>query len=394
MALWIALVAPPLFARQPQASPAPGEQGTSAPAPPPAAQPAGTADSERLRLAQSQGRGESAALDWVLANSGPLHGDTHAGEFRVAFTITPAEGWWDKAGGGKLAWHDAPANSVHLRVFVLADGRLVPGLGLHATLIDADGNEQAAPVEFGWYPLLNAYGGNLPLAADSTYALRVAIDTDAANAPRPLSPDERFTRTTVAEFPPVPIAQNAVMLLPLATATASENEAGLLKPCNAALSDAITALWQRSASGAEKPAGDYFVAYALEDPAQARPRVKGLLDFAGKGSVRLQVLVRDSRTGRLIAGLRPRASLTAADGGVYDAGELPLSWHSFLDHYGRNLRIPRKGLYQLNVSFDAPGFRRWGRTSERFATSAKVTFDNLSLKPEALKPEGSNSEGK
>ncbi len=84
---------------------------------------------------------------------------------RVAFTITPAEGWWDKAGGGKLAWHDAPDDSVHLRIFVLdlADGRPIPGLNLRATLIDANGNQQSAPADFGWYPLINAYGGNVPI---------------------------------------------------------------------------------------------------------------------------------------------------------------------------------------------------------------------------------------
>ena len=100
----------------------------------------------------------------MLANSGPLKGDIRAGELRIAFTITPAEGWWDKAGGGKLAWHDAPADNVHLRIFVLnlADGRMVPGLNLRATLIDANGNEQSVPVDFGWYPLINAYGGNVP----------------------------------------------------------------------------------------------------------------------------------------------------------------------------------------------------------------------------------------
>src|SRR5450755_1413615 len=174
MALWLALTAVAVCAQAPQASSTPGK-GASTPSPSAPASSAG--NDPGLRLAQAQGRAESAAVDWVLDNSGPLHGDIHAGEFRVAFTITPAEGWWDKAGGGKLAWHDAPAYNVHLRIFVLdlADGRLVPGLHLRATLIDANGNEQAAPVAFGWYPLINAYGGNVPLVTDSSYTLRVEI---------------------------------------------------------------------------------------------------------------------------------------------------------------------------------------------------------------------------
>jgi len=380
MALWLALTAVAICAQPSSTS------GKGASTPPPSARAAGSGNDEGLRLAQAQGRAESAAVDWVLANSGPLHGDTHAGEFRVAFTITPAEGWWDKAGGGKLAWHDAPAYNVHLRIFVLAlaDGRLVPGLHLRATLIDANGNEQAAPVEFGWYPLIDAYGGNVPLSADSTYTLRVAIDKDETNA-SPASPlQERLTRTTFAEFLPVPVAQNDIMLLPLATASISTaKEAELLKPYNDALSASLTALWQQSPSGAEQPSDDYFIAYAL-----ARLRTK--LEFGGKDNVRLEVLVLDSRTGRLIPGLKPQATLAAPDGNIYDSGELPPTSHAWLEDYGRSFRIPRKGLSTLNVSFDAPGFRRWGRQSARFAAPADVDFQNLSLDAEGSKSQGSN----
>jgi hypothetical protein len=379
VAVWFALSAPNLFAGQPASAP-------------PASATVAAAVAAYPPRSQTQGQAETAVLDWVLANSGPLKGDTRAGGFRVAFTITPAEGWWDKAGGGKLAWHEAPANNVLLRIFVLdlADGRLVPGLSLRAALVDANGNEQSAPADFGWYPLINAYGGNFPLAADSSYTLRVAIDP-----PAPRSPGARSGQPVIADFPPVAIAQNVVLLLPLATVAAEAGEVELLKPCNAALSAAITALWRQSALGAEKSAGDYFVAYALDEAALENPldrlRRKNLLGFSGKDNLRLEILVRDSRTGRLLPGLKPQASLIAADGSVYGHGELPLSWHPWLTHYGRNLRIPSKGLYTLHVSFDAPGFRRWGRQGERFASPAEVEFDGLSLKPEASKPEGNSN---
>ena len=204
---------------------------------------------EQLDLARRQGLADTALLDWVMENSGPLKGDIHAGEFRIAFTVTPAEGWWDKAGGDKLTWHDAPANSVHLRIFVvdLADGRLVSGLSVRATLTDSNGNQQVAPVDFGWYPLINAYGGNFLLESDSGYTLRVTV------GPLPgLEVSEggkRVRQATIAEFPPVQIAREAVAQLPLATATTFANEAELLRPCNAALSAAVTALWQQSIFG-------------------------------------------------------------------------------------------------------------------------------------------------
>jgi hypothetical protein len=386
----LALLTPPVFAQEPEPAPAAAAKpGNSTPVQSPVAATAGGSSEAQLELAKRQGKAETAVLDWVLANSGPFKGDISAGDVRVAFTVTPAEGWWDKAGGGKLAWHDPPPNNVHLRVFVLdlVDGRVVPGLTLRATLTDANGNEQSVPADFGWYPLINAYGGNVPIDADSSYTLRVTVDP---LQPRHIPlPGERFIHATVvAEFPPVQIAREAISALPLATATAFPSEAELLKPCNAALSAAITALWQRSVSGAEQPFGDYFVAYALDftGPAMqlksATLYFKNLLEFTGKDDVRVEILPRDSRTGRLIPGLKPQASLVAADGKLYGLGDLPLAWHPWLNRYGRNVRIPRKGLYKLRVHFDAPGFRRWGQQSERFAVPADVEFDNLSLKPE------------
>jgi hypothetical protein len=324
----------------------------------------------------------------VLANS-ELKGDISAGEFRIAFTITSSEGWWDKAGGGKLAWHDAPDGNVHLRIFVLdrVDGRLVPGLTLRVTLIDDNGNEQSVPADFGWYPLINAYGGNVPLDTDGAYTLRVTVDPLQSH--HVFAASGRFERTTIAQFPPVQITEEAISKLPLATDAASASEAELLKPRTAALSAAITARWQQSVSGAEQPSGDYFVGFALNYAGLSKPlsstkfHLKNLIDPTGKDSVRVDLLPRDSRTGRLIPGLKPQASLVAADGKSNGPGELVLTWDQWLNHYGGNARIPRKGVYKLQVHFDAPGFRRWGRQSERFGAPADVEFDNLSLKPDA-----------
>ncbi len=347
----------------------------------------GSSTEKQLHLAEQQGRADAALLDWTLENSGALKGDLRTGELRIAFTVTAAEGWWDKAAGNQLAWHDAPEDSFHLRIFVLdqVDGRFVPGLALHVTLIDANGNEQSAPADFGWYPLINAYGGNVLLDNDSSYTIRVTVEPLLQH--HVFAPGVRFERATTAEFPPVRIAQNLLPQLPLASALAAANEAALLKPCNAALSAAITALWQQSVSGAEKSSGDYFVGYALDYSGLSMPiagskvHLKSLVDFSGRDDVRLDLLPRDSRTGRLIPGLKPQVSLLAPDGKSYGPGELPLAWNQWLNHYGRTSRIPRKGVYKLRVHINAPGFRRWGRPSERFASPVDVEFDEVSLQP-------------
>ena len=207
-ALFLTLSTPVVFAQQAAPPPAPSTKPTpnaSTPVQLPAP-PSGGSTPAQL-LAEQQGSADTALLDWVLANSTPLEGDIRAGELRIAYTITPAEGWWDKAAGGTLAWHEAPADNVHLRIFVLslADGRMVPGLNLRATLTDANGNEQSLPVAFGWYPLINAYGGNFPLDADSDYTLRVTVEPPVpellSTRPSPNFRRSRLRRTPCRSFP-------------------------------------------------------------------------------------------------------------------------------------------------------------------------------------------------
>lgn len=339
-------------------------------------QPSATAPAavKAVPLAFQQGRAESAILNWVLANSGPLKGETTVGTLRVAFTITPAEGWWDKAGGGKLAWHDAPADNFHLRIFV-ADaiyGRLIPGLAVHATLIDGNGNQQVAPIAYGWYPLINAYGGNVPLASAGEYRLRVLIE-----APPEL--DATLPRNTTAEFPALPITTDALAPLRLATA-ASTAEAALLKPEIDAYGQALTALWQSSTTGEERADGDYFVAYALAGADDWKRLEHALGEHTA--SEGLAIVVRDSRTGRPIPELVPHAVFAYRDGRNVNAVALALTLSAGLAHYSAATpKLQADRSYTLQVSFEAPGFRRWGRESARFATPGHVEFPGAGLKP-------------
>jgi len=351
------------------------------------------------RMARALGHEQSALVNWVLDHSGPVNGIAFAGAYRLAYTITPAEAWWDNAGNGDLAWHDAPASNVHLRIFVLdrADGRLVDNLNLRVTLTDARGNSQPVAIAYGWYPLVNAYGGNIPIETDGSYTLRVAVVADTAldlhaphTPPATDTPDEHLERITVADFAPVAISIEEISHLPLATATAAAAEPELLKPFNAALADAITAWWKQSACGAEKPAGDYFVAYALADPSQFGGRLRNLLDFSSKDNASLTLVVRDSRTGRILPGLHPKAALDGGDAGSAVGPELlAAAWHPWLTVYADQLRIRGRERYRLEVSFDAPGYRRWGKESQRFGAPVEIAFDDVSLKEGSASEQGS-----
>jgi hypothetical protein len=348
---------------------------------------------EAERLARSLGRAETTLVNWVLDHSGPVNGNTFAGEYRIAYTITPAEAWWDNAGDGALAWHDAPANNLHLRIFVLDryDGRLVPNLRLRVMLTDTRGNRHPAAVDYGWYPLVNAYGGNIAIDTDGTYTLSVAIDSDpelSLRSPHAASleaaPEEQISRITVARFAPIAISREEVSHLPLATTSAAAVEYDMLRPFNDALSAAISAWWKHSAAGKEKPSGDYFVAYALNDSAGLGTRLKNLLAFSGKDEARLSVLVRDSRSGRILPGLDPKALLVEADSGrktdaSNDPAELQPAWHPWLTPYASQVRMRGADRYQLRVWAAAPGFRRWGRESGRFGSPVEIEFNDVSL---------------
>ncbi|MEJ2433382.1 MAG: hypothetical protein P8Y53_09515 [Pseudolabrys sp.] len=70
----------------------------------------------------------------------------------------------------------------------------------------------------------------------------------------------------------------------------------------------------------------------------------------------------------------------AEGGGQVGTHRLPLLWHPYLYHYGRNWKIPGDGTYSLRVRFPAPQFHRHDKKNgNRFAEGADVTFKNVKL---------------
>ncbi|MDR3763371.1 MAG: hypothetical protein P4M01_04675 [Acidobacteriota bacterium] len=321
---------------------------------------------------------DATLLEWILSHSGPAIGDRRAGELRVAYTFTAAEGWWENAADNKLAWHDAPAGQVHLRIFVLgADLRLLPNLAVHARLTDELGNTRTLPVDIGWYPLLNAYGTNLELAPGHSYALRVTVEADAANG---------NGLPIVADFSPLPLTAEMLAAMPLASSISFAEEAELLRPGNAAQTAAITSLWQQTDSGAEEAAGDYFVGYAMGEATVIHARRDadlhrtGLRALGRVGATALAVFPRDARTGRVVPGLTVHAELLSGEGKSFGDAILSTEHTRWFDLYQRQANVPRKAVYKLRVRFAPPGFRRWGRQGERFAAPVDVELHNVILK--------------
>lgn len=95
----------------------------------------------------------------------------------------------------------------------------------------------------------------------------------------------------------------------------------------------------------------------------------------------MEVAVCDAADGRLIPGLEVEATLTGPDGEDLGTHPLPLLWHPYLCHYGRNWKVPGEGAYTLGVRFPAPAFARHDeKNGRRSAEGAVHVFENVSIK--------------
>ena len=135
--------------------------------------------------------------------------------------------------------------------------------------------------------------------------------------------------------------------------------------------------------GREVEHGEYLVAYAVEEAeGMYAPSNAGLeWQEPGDANAHIEVAVRDAADGRLIPSLKIEATLVAPDGTTVGTHELPLLWHPYLYHYGRNWRVPGDGDYTLHVRFQPPSFPRHDKANgHRFLKGGDVTFENVSIK--------------
>lgn len=138
------------------------------------------------------------------------------------------------------------------------------------------------------------------------------------------------------------------------------------------------------ADGGEEIAhGDYLIAYAFEKAEGMYVPRDGKLEWMAPEheNIHIEVAVRDRADGRLLPGLDVEVTLTGAEGKKVGTHKLPLLWHPYLYHYGRNWVIPGDGSYSLQVRFPAPQFHRHDKINgKRFAEGADVTFKDVKLK--------------
>lgn len=135
--------------------------------------------------------------------------------------------------------------------------------------------------------------------------------------------------------------------------------------------------------GAEVPAGEYLVAYAIEKAEGLYHLRDGTLHWQEPTdeNLHLEVSVRDGADGRFIPGLQVFATLLDAQGTEVGTHEQPFLWHPWLFHYGRNWKVPGDGTYTLRVRIEPPTFARHDKVNgKRFAQAVEVEFKGLNVK--------------
>jgi uncharacterized protein involved in high-affinity Fe2+ transport len=144
----------------------------------PPMQPSDEASHEELRLASEQGEAYRKAVMYMVQKEADAGGEQAAGDYLIGYAVEEAEGMYELR-DGRLEWLEPQAENLHVEIAVRdrADGRFIPGLTVHATLIDASGHEIGTHRQpFLWHPWLYHYGRNWEVPGDGTYTLRVRIE--------------------------------------------------------------------------------------------------------------------------------------------------------------------------------------------------------------------------
>lgn len=335
-------------------------------------EPSDEATAEELERVREEGNAVGDELGWVRENDVAASGQMVVGEYVVTYLIGAPLGWYAPGADGRLAW-TPPRGDAHVAVSIrdAADGRIVPGLTVHATLTPSGGGAGATTLPYGWYPVLNRYGDDMALPA-GPFTLRIVIDPAPYWRHDPVNGD-RFADTTIAEFRNVTVDRGALARLAriegATDATRDSVRTYLAKREGRMLQRSLDEMFSSVAvNGAETRDGPYLVTLAVER-AEAYWVLHGKdlsyntrVEQSAERNAHLEVGVRDTVTGRFVPGLDVTATVTDASNHVVGTMPEMFMWHPWIHHYGQNWRVPRTGRYTIRAHAAMPPFRRYGRS--------------------------------
>ena len=374
-------------ARTPESAPAPAATKPAArtapaevPTPPemPPFRESEEATSAQLGRALDEGKAVRREVEWVEDHESVASGEMAAGEYLVTYLVTPVDDYYDlEAAQSNFPAHHTTVmpGSAHVAVVVrdAADGRIVQGLTVHATLRSEGpsqdpGEEKSADLPYGWHPVLNRYGENIVLPSSPfTLSVRIAMPKyrrhDHTNG-------DRFDRDVLARFEHVTVSSDSLAAASQHLARGESREAMELAASEGSALDLPLAgmLRDPDASGSQIRSGDYKVSVVVQRARGDWEDRDGKLMFISPDSdigpiAHMDVLVRDAASGRLVPGLSVRATILDSRKRAIDTYSMPFMWHPWMSHYGLNVPVPGNGRYTVRVRAEAPGFRRYGSSA-------------------------------
>jgi uncharacterized protein involved in high-affinity Fe2+ transport len=334
------------------------------------------ATAAQLGAALDEGKAVRSELEWVEREEAAASGEVAAGEYLVTYVITPADDYYDlEAAQPNLPAHHTTVlpGSAHVAVVIrdAADGRMVYGLNVRATLRSETGNvKRSITLPFGWHPILNRYGENVVLP-EGPFTLSVYVSVPSYRR-HDIRNGDRFTRDVIARFTDVTVPADSLATMSQRMARGDSRAGIALASHEGEVVDMqiARALHGGDERGAEVRKGDYRVAVVIQSVRGHWQMQHGTLSYiAADTSVgpaaHLDVSIRDAATGRLIPDIDVRATILNSKNKEIDTYTMPFMWHPWMNHYGLNVPVPGSGRYTIRVRADAPAFRRYGSAALR-----------------------------
>ena len=137
--------------------------------------------------------------------------------------------------------------------------------------------------------------------------------------------------------------------------------------------------------GGEVESGPWTVGYIVEgaEPWFEGPEKASFREPDAEATHHIEVIPRETATGRIVPDVPVTVEILDADGKVVDSGELNFL-HSTFFHYANNFEVPEEGAYTLRATLGAPTFLRHGEKGERpaLAEGTTVEFEDVELTDE------------
>ena len=131
-----------------------------------------------LHLARAQGDAYGEAFGHLLAGVASDSGERYCGDYRIGYTVGPAEGAYEWS-ATELVWRETGNQNLYVAVTVrdAGDGRFVPGLRVLVTVSDPLGRVLGTREHpLLWHPMIYHYGANWQVGSSGPHSLRIEVE--------------------------------------------------------------------------------------------------------------------------------------------------------------------------------------------------------------------------